>query len=65
MASGLAPSSQTVESLLRAPGKASQKNWQIYFNGKTYSTTFDQTHLSKSKFDKVGLYPGKDKHALP
>jgi hypothetical protein len=58
---GLAPSSQTVGSLLKnhCPAKYSIKKFvrQIYFNSKRHLTTFDQINSAFLSFNKVGLYP--------
>ncbi len=63
MLAGLAPSSQTVGSLIRTPqptnphGKILQKvSGKIHFNRKIRSTTFDRTNLAFSLFEKVGFY---------
>jgi hypothetical protein len=61
---GLAPSSQTVGSLLRTPwlAKSARNIWQkcesseITPMGKIPSTSFDRMNLAFSFFDKVGFY---------
>ncbi len=61
---GLAPFSQIVGSLLRAPGLQSRLEtlgkmwvWWIHFNGKIHATTFYKTHLTKSKIWQIMIQP--------
>jgi hypothetical protein len=65
MLAGLVPSNQTKVSLSRTPWlakvtrKIQQKDSrQIHFNGKRHFTTFDQTNVAFSWFDKVGFCQG-------